>query len=83
MGKGNGGSSVNSTDTLLAVLLLCLVFTSVRAQQIVDKIVATVNDGVKTELITYSDLRWQLALQPGPPLAPPRPKTLTARCKPL
>jgi hypothetical protein len=42
----------------------------------VDKIVATVNDGVKTELITYSDLRWQLALQPGPSLTPPSSEDL-------
>ena len=35
------------------------------AQQVVDKMVATVNAGVRTELITYSDLLWQLALQPN------------------
>ena len=36
------------------------------AQQVVDKMVATVNaTGVKTDLITYSDLLWQLALQPN------------------
>jgi hypothetical protein len=35
------------------------------AQQVVDKMVATVNAGVKTDLITYSDLMWQLALQPN------------------
>jgi parvulin-like peptidyl-prolyl isomerase len=34
------------------------------AQQVVDKMVATVNAGVRTDLITYSDLVWQLALQP-------------------
>ena len=33
-------------------------------QRVVDKMVATVNAGVRTELITYSDLMWQLALQP-------------------
>src|SRR5215211_7454999 len=33
-------------------------------QQVVDKMVATVNAGVRTDLITYSDLIWQLALQP-------------------
>lgn len=38
---------------------------SCSAQQVVDKMVATVNAGVKTDLITYSDLLWQLALQPG------------------
>lgn len=35
------------------------------AQQVVDKMVATVNAGVRTDLITYSDLLWQLALQPN------------------
>jgi len=41
------------------------------AQQVVDKMVATVNAGVKTELITYSDLVWQLSLQPNTPLDNP------------
>jgi hypothetical protein len=40
------------------------------AQKLVDKTVATVSDGVRTELITLSDLRWQLALQPGVNLRP-------------
>lgn len=35
------------------------------AQQVIDKMVATVNAGVRTDLITYSDLMWQLALQPN------------------
>lgn len=46
------------------------------AQEIVDKTVATVNNGVRTELITYSDLVWQLALQPDTPLDPPRSEDL-------
>ena len=41
------------------------------AQRIVDKMVATVNAGVRTDLITYSDLMWQLALQPNTPLDNP------------
>ena len=41
------------------------------AQQVVDKMVATVNAGVRTELITYSDLLWQLALQPNTSLDNP------------
>jgi len=45
-------------------------------QQVVDKMVATVNAGVLPEcrqicLITYSDLLWQLALQPNMPLDNP------------
>ena len=51
------------------ILFLALAFLTVavpcRAQDVVDKMVATVNAGVKTDLITYSDLLWQLALQPA------------------
>jgi len=35
-----------------------------------------VNAGVKTDLITYSDLLWQLALQPDTPLDNPRSEDL-------
>jgi hypothetical protein len=54
-------------------LALALAFFAIKAeaQETVDKTVATVSDGVRTELITYSDLLWQLALQPGAPLNPP------------
>jgi hypothetical protein len=42
------------------------------AQEVVDKTIATVSDGSsKPELITYSDLLWQLALEPNAPLSPP------------
>ncbi|MEP6818163.1 MAG: hypothetical protein ABJA18_01430 [bacterium] len=49
---------------------------TVSAQTVIDKMVATVNAGVLPEcrqicLITYSDLLWQLALQPGTPLDNP------------
>jgi len=40
--------------------------------------VATVNAGVKTDLITYSDLLWQLALQPDTPIDNPRSADLNA-----
>jgi hypothetical protein len=57
------------------LLLLLLLTSAVRAQQVVDKMVATVNAGVLPEceicLITYSDLLWQLALQPDTPLDNP------------
>jgi hypothetical protein len=48
----------------------CLLPSAVSAQQVVDKMVATVNAGVIPEcgeacLITYSDLLWQLALEPN------------------
>ena len=47
------------------VILMLAAFSPCAAQQVVDKMVATVNAGAKTELITYSDLMWQLALQPS------------------
>ncbi len=46
-------------------------FSPCPAQEVVDKMVATVNAGARTELITYSDLLWQLALQPDTSLANP------------
>jgi len=52
---------------LTASAMIC----GVQGQQIVDKTVATVGDGVRTELITYSDLLWQLALQPGSSVTEP------------
>lgn len=48
-----------------------LLVTPTDAQVVVDRIVATVSDGVKTELITHSDLLWQLALQPDVPISNP------------
>src|SRR5687767_5549415 len=45
-------------------------------QVVVDKTIATVSDGARTELITRSDLLWQLALQPGTPINPPREEDL-------
>jgi hypothetical protein len=65
---------------LLLFLLLtahCSLLTAeALGQQVVDKMVATVNAGVLPEcreicLITYSDLLWQLALQPNTPLDNP------------
>ncbi len=61
-----------------AVLTLFFTLFSLKlnAQETVDKTVATVYDGVNTELITYSDLVWQLALQPNTPIAPPSSEDL-------
>lgn len=63
-------------------VLLGLSATNIRAQQqerqiVVDKTVAIVSDNaVKPELITYSDLLWQLALQPEAPINPPTSEDL-------
>ena len=62
-----------------ATLLLAFTFSPIRpafGQQVIDKMVATVNAGVLPDcrqicLITYSDLLWQLALQPNTPLDNP------------
>jgi hypothetical protein len=54
---------------ILLVLLSC---AGVGGQKTVDRSVATITDGVRTEIITYSDLLWQLALQPGSPIDPPQ-----------
>ncbi|MFZ1699854.1 MAG: hypothetical protein WBO10_15505 [Pyrinomonadaceae bacterium] len=53
-------------------LLVVLIGGSIRGQEVVDKTVATVSDGARTQLITYSDILWQLALQPQSQLSPPR-----------
>ena len=60
----------------ILALTFCLLPAKISAQKIVDKTVATVSDNVKTELITYSDLLWQLALQRESPLRPPTSEDL-------
>jgi hypothetical protein len=75
---------ISESPRLPVVFLLlaaCLLLpSSVRAQETVDKMVATVNAGVQTDckscLITYSDLLWQLALQADTPLDNPTSETL-------
>jgi hypothetical protein len=66
---------------LLLLFAFCLLPSAVSAQQVLDKMVATVNAGVSSEcgeacLITYSDLLWQLALEPNTPLDRPSPEAL-------
>ena len=60
---------------LFVVAAYCLLPAaySVHAQEVVDKMVATVNGH---ELITYTDLLWQLALEPDTPLDNPRSEDL-------
>ena len=65
---------------LPAVLLLvtahCSLLTEARAQTIADKMVASVTNGSRAtpDLISYSDIIWQLALEPNRPLTE-RPKS--------
>jgi hypothetical protein len=55
----------------------CLTGPQAQAQDVVDRMVATVNSGgVRPALITYSDLLWQLALEPETPLQNPNSENL-------
>jgi hypothetical protein len=67
-----------SLPTAFCLLLsaFCLLPAPVHGQEIVDKMVATVNGGVQTDLITYSDLLWQLALQPNTSIVNPSSEAL-------
>ena len=58
---------------VLATSTVALGQTPARGVEVVDRMVAIVNG---RELITYSDLLWQLALQPGVPLDTPRQEDL-------
>ena len=73
--------SVFSFQFLSLLLPLCTLLLALcapaQAQTVADKAVATVTNGAQTipDLITYSDLVWQLALEPGraggaPPASP-------------
>ena len=61
----------------IAVIFL-LLFTAIgaAAQTTVDKTLETVSDGTQTELITNSDLLWQLALEPSAAIDAPTPNDL-------
>ena len=69
---------LNPRFAVFAVAAIFMISTVISAsgQEVVDKTVAIVSDNSRTELITYSDLVWQLALQPGTPLDPPRSEDL-------
>lgn len=58
------------------VTIIMLAIVTARSQEVVDKTVAVLSDGVRTELITYSDILWQMALQPGTQLRPARSEDL-------
>jgi hypothetical protein len=62
-----GASCFLHTAFFLLLAASCLLPTSVRAQTVVDKLVASVTNGSRAtpDLITYSDIVWQLALEPN------------------
>ncbi len=78
--KSGGRNQVKRLIGYQIMFLLAFIifgFAPLHAQKTVDKMVATVSDGVRpTELITYSDLLWQMALQKDTPLSPPSAKDL-------
>lgn len=61
----------NAARILLLLTAVCLLPSAVRAQTIPDKMVASVTNGTRAtpDLITYSDLVWQLALEPDTPFS--------------
>jgi hypothetical protein len=79
-GEGGRKSTASRSAAARLVVVLCLLplyfclgAPDASAQEVVDRMVATVNG---RELITYTDLLWQLALQPDTPLDNPRPQDL-------
>ena len=71
----------NPCNPWLKILIVSICLASpglCAAQQVVDKMVATVNAGVRTDLITYSDLMWQLSLQPTTVLDNPNSQDLNS-----
>ncbi|MCZ2390741.1 MAG: hypothetical protein LC113_06645 [Acidobacteria bacterium] len=65
----------------MAVVLA--VFGGIHGQTVVDKTVATVSDGVRTDVILYSEILWQLALQPGSSIANPTKEDLNTALESL
>jgi len=69
--------------TALGLFLVVFAAFTAQGQEVVDKTVAVVSDSARSELITYSDLRWQLALQPGTQLENPSSDDLKQALKTL
>lgn len=65
-------------NSIISLTFFLLIFSiAFFPQEVVDKTVATVSDGsADPELITYSDLLWQIALEPNTPLNPPSSEDL-------
>ncbi len=56
---------------VLLLSAVCVLPSAARAQTVSDKMVASVTTGARAtpDLITYSDIIWQLALEPGTPFS--------------
>jgi hypothetical protein len=61
----------STVKLLKGLILIAFLAAIICGQKVVDRSIATITDGVRTEIITYSDLMWQLALQPGTSIDPP------------
>lgn len=72
--QARSGVLINQVQWIVSCLVLATFFCLTASAQTstTDKMVASVNG----ELITYSDLVWQLALQPDAPLTSPRSEDL-------
>jgi len=59
------------TFVVLLLTAHCSLLTATQAQTVTDQIVATVTNGSRAtpDIITYSDLVWQLALEPARPFS--------------
>ena len=68
---------------LAPIALILAAFAGIRAQTVVDKTVATVSDGVRTEVILYSEILWQLALQPRSSIVDPSKEDLNTALESL
>jgi hypothetical protein len=73
MKRLGGGARALLLALTLSPFPLSLFPAPVAAQEVVDRWVATINN---RELITYTDLLWQLALQPDTPIDEPRSEDL-------
>lgn len=66
-----------------AVFLFAASAWTAPGQVVIDKTLVVLNDGARTELITYSDVLWQMALQPGTDLDPPDPDEMARALRTL
>lgn len=67
---------MNRKVFLLIGILAFSVNAFAQNTKVVDKMVATVNNGSRTDLITYSDVMWQIALEPNTSVDNPKSEDL-------
>lgn len=67
---------MNRKVFLLIGILAFSVNAFAQNAKVVDKMVATVNNGSRTDLITYSDVMWQIALEPNTSVDNPKSEDL-------